>query len=477
MESLSVWALGKGVLLAPGIQLLEETAGEWSVSITKPCQAGAAIVTVPSEMILKSWATGHDRELQEVGEWIELKLQSFPNVQSFLPEFLLALRLIYEVYLDDKSRWHAWLRSLPTTFSTGLYWDSVELSYVERMAGNYLKAQKMQFEAFSQLMYRLVDGNGNDIHSLIPDDFSRWLRHQTNQSNQFHSLLQWAFSIVFTRSWRTPDGKNATIVPLGDMMNHGSPRANLQPNIRASDKALQLCLTRDIPADTVSEQCPSPLYLSYGFGHLPARYLVVFGFCDMSAFYVDAHLEFLEQEHATVENGSNATSFQWASILDPRTMLISTSTGAMTEEVWLAFLYLVLQEEYADKLDYLQQRFGGEDITDEQILEFLDNMLLQHEVKVAMKMKNHYQKLLKADYQEIVVTDQDLRQHPNLPLILNYNMHMRETFMKVISYIDDFMKKAKAIESISSGIEIPISTWGDNDVDQAFHEGKTKSVH
>lgn len=61
VESLSVWALGKGVLLAPGIQLLEETAGEWSVSITKPCQAGAAIVTVPSEMILKSWATGHDR--------------------------------------------------------------------------------------------------------------------------------------------------------------------------------------------------------------------------------------------------------------------------------------------------------------------------------------------------------------------------------------------------------------------------------
>lgn len=458
-------------------------------------------MTIPSDLILssdvgqtsaaKTTTTSQNGQfLLHVRQWMESQLQdSFSNTVSFLPEFVLAFRILYEMYLEDESCWYDWIQALPTTFSTGLYLDSIERSYVERSsrAKRFLNAQQTQFSAFHTTIENIL--LFDEQTSILPSEFSRWLsstkdqppnkyyssvggfNSQDNQRPQtkFDELVRWAFTVVFTRSWRTPDGTESTIVPLGDLINHNSQLANLRPYVRPSDDALQLCLTEDVDfIDNIDASSASSsgmsvgttsLYLSYGATYVPARFLVVFGFCDTSAAYVDAHVDFIDTsilKSVGSQDSSPILQLLLTSIFDPTTMVVSTSTGAVTEEVWLAFLYQVLQEDFPDTLQKLEHQFSidshennNDDLIDEKLLEALDDLLWEHELKVAAKMRHHYQQLLQTDYEEISTTDQDLLQHhPNLIMISNYYTFMRETFLQVIRFIDDYTEQAKEIKNI-----------------------------
>ena len=503
MNALSVWALDNGVLLAPGIQLSEDSKGDWSVSLTESCTVGTPIITVPDGLILSSDVSNmrttnkQDDDMQflcQVREWFDTEQKlSYPNTNSFLPEFFLAFRILYEVYLDNKSRWQPWIQALPSTFSTGLYFDRTELNYIERSspAKKFLTAQRTQFNIYSTMIEDLigldqknsegiVNTQRGETKSILPPDFHRWLvtmsdlsNHNDNNTNenlhqpknQLDELLRWTYTVVFTRCWRTPSGTEATIVPLGDMINHNSQEANLRPYVtsRLSDNALQLCLTEEIVgfdsnnvptgARSLSTSTPSPvgkeIYLNYGINQSPARFLVVFGFCDFSAKFVDAHLDFLTTGLLTsVDNFESSTPFQLllASIFDESRLVISTNSGAVTQEVWLAFLYQFLQEDNPDEIKKLEDRFQDCDDDDEvNLLELLDDLLWDNEMNVADKMKCHYQHLLDTEYREVKppIDQQNLELHSNLEMIIAYNSFMRNAFENAIHFVDEYMKQVK----------------------------------
>jgi len=236
MATLSEWSRGCDVVLADGVELTEDLLGDWSLTTTKSIQRGSSIMTVPGEVILTSGITGDsyapyysETDMKNVKAWMESELESGPQAkQDYLPEYMLVYKLLREVYMGENSRWYPWLQSLPTTFSTGLYLDEVERNHVERMTGDYIKIQRSQYQACLDLFQKFV--SSQESQSLIPTEFLQWMlslqQDGSSEDVSFDKLVQWAYSIVFTRSWRSPDRTQAQIVPLGDLANHDSQFAN-----------------------------------------------------------------------------------------------------------------------------------------------------------------------------------------------------------------------------------------------------------
>lgn len=465
MEPLATWALDWGVILADGLQLTESSVGDWTLSLTEPFKQGSPLLTVPSHVILSSDIQDDaylpyydDNEMRNVYTWMAIEMgDEQPTFQqNYLPEFMLIFKIMREVYLGKNSRWYSWWQSLPQTFSTGLYLDDVERKFVECMAGEFLYTQELQHKAFLGLMRRLLAAQEN--RTIIPEGFYAWLRESQQLidgkgQNLFESLVRWAFTVVFTRSWRSPDRQHAQIVPLGDLANHNSQMANLQPLFRPVDGAFQFYLTKD--AVDVSELAPSDLYLSYGLSHNPGRYLVLFGFCDISAPYVDARIDFLEDEvDNSIASSSSDLGTEWPmGYLDQSRLVISTSSGSLSEEVWIAFLYKVLRENDPEELARVRAAFDGVysfGITTTDGDGMVDKLLERWESTLATEMRAHYQNIMETDFAPIVVTEQDLLDHPNLSMIVNYNLFMRECFIGVLRYLNTFLDPADTMQNMST---------------------------
>ena len=94
-------------------------------------------------------------------------------------------------------------------------------------AGTFLYAQDIQYDTCLNLME--VDVGATTTKTDDTDRFNQWLlelqqckyHHAAGeQQNAFDNLVKWAFSVVFTRSMRSPNKQHAQIVPIGDMANH-----------------------------------------------------------------------------------------------------------------------------------------------------------------------------------------------------------------------------------------------------------------
>lgn len=451
MQPLSSWARSQGVVLADGIQLTEDTLGDWSLSTSKRFERGRAIMSVPSHLILSS-DVNDDSFLCNVYAWIvETGTQS---QQDYLPEYMLVYKIIKEVYLGEFSPWYAWLQCLPRTFSTGLYLDELERYQVERMAGKYIRSQDSQYHDCLSLIQKLISSQGTNADDLIPTDFYQWMiEFPYNNNNDdddedlsFDNLVRWAFTVVFTRSWRSPDRKHAQIVPLGDLANHDSQLANLQPSFHQKDGAFQFYTTNDI--DVVEPTSLGNLYLSYGLSYAPARYLVLFGFCDVTAAYIDAQLDFLEDDDSSDDNYSGMDGGKWPTTLDPSQLVVSTTNGALSEDVWIAFLYKILQENDPEMIPKIRKAFADEDDRDSGDM-LLEQLLETWELKIAMEIEAYYQRLMETDFAPIIASEYDLAEHPNLSMIINYNLFIRDTYLNVLKHVNTFIAQSMTFQEIS----------------------------
>jgi hypothetical protein len=451
MQPLSSWARSQGVVLADGIELTEDTLGDWSLSTSKGFERGSVIMSVPSHLILSS-DVNDDSFLRNVHAlMVEMGTQS---QQDYLPEYMLVYKIIQEVYLGENSQWYTWLQCLPRTFSTGLYLDELERYQAERMAGKYIRSQDSQYNDCLSLIQKLISSQGTNADDLIPTDFYQWMiefQHNNNNDDDdedlsFDNLVRWAFTVVFTRSWRSPDRKHAQIVPLGDLANHDSQLANLQPSFRQKDDAFQFYTTDDI--DVVEPTSLGNLYLSYGLSYAPARYLVLFGFCDVTAAYIDAQLDFLEDDDSSDVDYSGMNSGKWPTTLDPSQLVVSTTNGALSEDVWIAFLYKVLQENDPEMIPKIRKAFADDDDRDSGDM-LLEQLLETWEWKIGMEIEAHYQRLMETDFAPIIASEYNLAEHPNLSMIINYNLFIRDTYLNVLKHVNTFIAQSMEFQEIS----------------------------
>lgn len=414
LESMLVWAAQSGVKFAPGLQLVEgvDHLNDWGLAMTQPQERGTAILTVPAKLLLSS----NDQELRSIKQW--MRQQPAMKYPTNLPECLLMVRILQELYNDSGSLWYPWLRSLPTSFSTGLYLDDLERYFVQRMAPEFLEEQQNQWETCRATILSLIQNAPADV---VSTQFQNWL----SQRDDLEDLLRWTFTIVFTRRWKTPNHQDATIVPLGDMINHDSQKSNLQPFYHKDDsEELQLCLTE-------SGTGGAELFLSYGMSDYPARFLVHFGFCDLSAPYVQAHIDLGKNVEKTLEEYPPVDTTQ---------LVVSTTDGAISEEVWNVFLYKVLRQSDPMQLQRLQAAF---DVGDAEFRELLEELMSKWEWEAGLALRSHIQDVLETMYAPISVSESDLCHHFNLATLVNYNLFLRETFVRALGHVNMVLDQAK----------------------------------
>lgn len=288
-----------GIQVKEGVVLEQEKESlECSTKLERPIGAGTAIVSIPDKTVLSSRSTKlSDNEIAECRQC----LSQWNGMDQYLPEFLLMVHLLDEVSKGQTGFWYPYLNSLPSEFSTGLWMNEIERGYLERLAPDFLEHQNQQFEAFV---------NTFDLLSTPTDD----------------TILYWAFSVVFTRSWRTPNGKNAVIVPIGDMFNHDSRNSNVY--VLMTEDRVQIIMKE-------SAVRGQTLYLDYGISERPERFLVMYGFFDKSCGKIFLGIPFEEKDM----NAAESMGFT-----DCKLVTIDTQQGKLSKTAWDAVLYKVLLE-------------------------------------------------------------------------------------------------------------------------------------
>ena len=417
MEPLLQWAVDSGVEFAHGTEIVADEHGDWGVELVESKGTGTPVLTIPQELIL----TSQHFQGTQLQRWLNENLDDVRN----LPECILTVILLEELSAGGASPWYIWLESLPTEFCTGVFFDSYERSLVRQMAPKHLERFEQQWSDCRSVITKLA----RDPQSSLTPYFRTWLQRQENLS----ITTRWAFSVAASRSWRTPDGEHAIIVPMGDMVNHSCQQANVRPCFRNGDGAMQLCLTKDIQS---TSDRPMGIYLSYGMGHHPARFLVNFGFCDTSAPLIDAHID-----HYLSKNGQPPLSDEknWP-VFDPSLLVVSKENGVAAEGVWLIFLLSVLRRRNPSQIPRVQDAYDSDD--DLELGELLDGLFGDWELTVAIEMKDHFVDLLVNVYPDVQHSKSDFMQHPRLEMITNYNGMMRTIFQRAIVHLNMVVEQA-----------------------------------
>ncbi|CDS40894.1 SET domain containing protein 3 [Echinococcus multilocularis] len=171
-----------------------------------------------------------DKSIEKNSPLLHIPLRyalSVPNVSSPLPKFLkedplfsgmdnvaLAIALLHELSLNEKSRWKEYISSLPGVYSTVAYFSDAEFSILDGFpaADAALKAYRnmcRQYAYFYRLFERVEQKDSLPVY-MKPFCFEDY---------------QWAISTVMSRNNALPikgdsDGKLLCLIPLWDMINH-----------------------------------------------------------------------------------------------------------------------------------------------------------------------------------------------------------------------------------------------------------------
>lgn len=375
VPKLEEWAFNQGIDFSQGIRLVNNGMGDWGVGLTESqsLEAGSSIMTVPSHLILSSL----DDSVQEYEESVRNSMAE-SNMNYYTQECLLMIRVLQEHEKGETSIWKEWLDTLPRDYSTGLYLDPLERSVAQRVAGPFLEHQEQQWEACRKAITNL----DLDLLEEFDDDD-----------------LLWAFSVVFTRSWRAPtEAMEATLVPLGDMFNHDSSKPNVKPN-RLEDGSIQMTAKSGISEG-------SPLFLSYGHGAFPGRFLVNFGFWDRSCDYMDANL--------TVPEGLDVDSSQ---------LVVSTRTGDIAEDVFTVAVYEFLKQRDADLAN--------------KMLADPDAYTIAYDLEGALWLRMHALKMVSETYPEMNIAPENLSESPRrYGMIARFNNGMRDSWLRVTKNLE-----------------------------------------
>ena len=374
VPSLQEWAVSQGISIADGVELVNNGMGDWGVGLTgaetinnnsTTYRKGSAIMTIPKGLILSS------SDIDDVGliESITASMTK-ANLNYFVPECLLVLRVLQECSLGASSPWYPWLESLPKSFDTGLYLNELEASHVQRLAPDFLRQQQLQFRACQIAIQSTVQS------MPMYNEVAAYLK----KSPEDDDIIRWAFSVVFTRSWRSQqsseDIATATLVPLGDMFNHADGEyATIIPNMIEKSKEEQIVMT--LSKDTMAG---TNLHLSYGLTTHPGRFLVVFGFWDRSAPFMDANL--------TVPDAYKVN--------DPSQLVVSTRNGGITQEVLdLATFRFLQQSKPEEAKRWIEAQQTG---PKEESATVVSKLSETYELEGVLFLRMHVLKLLAETY-------------------------------------------------------------------------------
>ena len=412
LDKLLSWSDESSIVRGKGISIAANSnnvGGGVGVRINRSAKAGDEIMSIPRDVIVSS----QDARSSLTKEEMDIVMTTLKpgGLDAYAGEFFLMLRLLQEVAAcKDGSDQNGcslgpWLESLPTNFDMGIYFDELERSYLSQLASKLLDLQERQLAAFRTACNALADYDGKHA-SLFASEGSKYADGD---------IVKWAFSVVFSRSWRSPSNPDdARIVPLADTFNHGEDANVIVEEPEGENGLTQVVLKTDLERDT-------ELKLSYGPGYDPSRFLIIFGFFDDTVREVFCGVAFTDPSEELVNLGAA-----------DRSAMIYRDDGAISNAVWDSTLYVTLAQKPDEQKAFYEARINDD-------AETFQELHRKYRLEIALSLKNHAEAVLQTEY--LVPTDQELskinvKEHPRLSMILRHNRFMRKVFSNIKDRLD-----------------------------------------
>jgi len=399
LQSFEKWASSCNVRRGRGFQLTTEDGMDFSVMTSEDIPAGQSVLTVPANMILSS--TNCQQELFAMsngGLADAVELMGRIGAGPSLPEFYLTLKLLVEYERGDRSKYFAWLDSLPRLYYNAVSMTDFCYECLPPLVFSLSREERLKFDNLLQVIQKV---------DVISDDLKREI-----------GIMKWAFNAVHTRCLDGPN-KQKYLVPMADMFNHGT---ETEVEISFDDRGnCQAYTTVDVPAGY-------PLRRSYGSPTNPSPFFAKYGFLDDTS---PATFCKMMNIHSTPELVNLGYDFN--------RMLFYRDTGEISEEVWDVVLYdKVLRNNPNVRQQFYEAHMMGDGVTKEAIHQ-------QYYLQTASEIKLHVDTFLyQLDELSNKAMGKSTAEHPRLPLILSHNDFVRSTFLNVRAYLDSAIAQSNS---------------------------------
>lgn len=315
--------------------------------------------------------------------------------------FHLFLKVLIEYEKGEESPWFPWLDSLPRRFFNGASMTPYCFLCLPPLVGSLASDERVKFTHFYNALKQ-----------------QRFLTEDTKENKQ---LARWAYNVVYTRCFGNHNSPGMSdpikrIVPMADMFNHGT---ETEIDISFDDDGN--CYgysSRDIPAG-------SPLRVSYGCPTNPSYLFATYGFLDKSSPATFCKMMDIDSSEELRNIG-----------MDHSRMLFYKDTGDITEEVWDVVLYTILEDEEDERAmqrQFYQACMNGDLDT--------KNAIHQQYFHMTSRVIQIHVNSFIAELDSLLeqAAAKDINEHPRVPLIMEHNEFVKQTFLNVKANIDSMV--------------------------------------
>ncbi|XP_002983944.2 fructose-bisphosphate aldolase-lysine N-methyltransferase, chloroplastic [Selaginella moellendorffii] len=244
------WMASKGVAEPGGVEVRRGELG-LGLFAKRSVSKNQEVVSIPKTL----WMDADTVRRSEIGECCE----------GLRPWIAVALYLLHEK-AKPHSDWSAYIRVLPRTLDSPLFWSEEELA---ELKGTQLLSS---MNGFKEFLKREYDKVMTEVIEPRPDVFDRSLYTL--------EAFTWAFGILRSRTFPPLIGDNLALVPLADFVNHGFGLTNEDPGWKVKSAgvfARQETLTLQAAANCAEKQ---EVLIQYGKKKGNAQLATDYGFVD-----------------------------------------------------------------------------------------------------------------------------------------------------------------------------------------------------
>ncbi|GFO27242.1 SET domain containing 4 [Plakobranchus ocellatus] len=214
---------------------------------------GDTIVSIPLHFLI----TVDTVLSSDIGSYIKR------NRQKFTPQQLLSIFLVIEAYQQEKSHWAPYIKTLPSTYSTPLYFSLEEMKLLKPQVQRKAEALRERFYRAEKYVTKFMDDN-------VP-----WLAKRFTRER-----FCWAWSTIDTRSVYLltsahssielePEESNVALAPFLDLLNHRDT-AKMTAWVNAETESYEI-----VTEDSYNKY--DQVFICYG-AHDNSKLLINYGF-------------------------------------------------------------------------------------------------------------------------------------------------------------------------------------------------------
>jgi len=309
------------------------------------------------------------------------------NAKTELRQFYLMVSILRELERGVDSPWYHYFNAMPRYFS------------------NAASMTDFCFECLPPLVSKLAREERRKLRALTGAAIKR-IPFLTDETKYNKELIRFAYQLVYTRAIENPTTQDIQLIPLVDFFNHNGAT----PNVYMAYDDDGNCYAQTSRHVAAGE----PLTFSYADPTNPSHLFARYGFLDQTSEAV-----FCKIIPAHVNEALKIIGYA------ENTMLFY-SNGEVSPQVWDYLLYQALsRNNVKNKRMFLtaciENDWNTKQQLHDQFMQQTYSSLLQH-IDTTLTL---------LDTLETKTQNKNIQQHPRIPVILQHNNFVRQTFLRV----------------------------------------------